>query len=107
MPKEKINYIQPMDMPEPGPDGVIVLERGEVDPQLCIHWGRSDVVQISLTLTVEDLREILSAWDQGIRFGDAMDDEIPLYSGSLNRGDLQRLIKFSRKARDVTYGADE
>lgn len=109
MPKEKITFINPKAWPEADADGVVVLREEPVPPQVAIHWDTNlGDVQLSISVGVDDLRKIIADYDAGIRYGgEDGEDRIGILTEGLDRSELQRLIRHSRRARDAVYGSDE
>lgn len=124
MPKEQINHGQPFLYREvgetdgspsgyvtdvypggPPPEGWSVL----TEPSLQVHWTRqhdevrgTGHVQVSLDVDRLDLlrsaREVES--DEAIT-------KRGIFTGSLNRAELNHLIRTLKRARDAAYGKDE
>jgi hypothetical protein len=118
MPKEYINW------PEPEPI-VYALTQDEIDagrpafdllppaPRVGIHWdGVGETVQLSIDIDWDVLQEMVKARQDNPDFayddnGAAFPNRYAFYTGALGRGDLQRLIKHTRRARDAAFGSDE
>jgi hypothetical protein len=115
MPKEYINYPEPevwarpisLDEYESGEDGV---QSRPAAPQVGIHWdGVHGNVQLSFDMDADVLSKIVSTRNSEHPDCAFVEDggRAVFYTASLNRGDLQRLIKHARRARDAAFGADE
>jgi len=84
MPKEQINY------PVEPTDGIVRL-----------HWsGPLSMVQLSIEFEVAQMRAYLAEQGKGA-------ERLPWFTGTLDRDDVQRLIRFGRRARDQVFGSDE
>lgn len=119
MPKEKLNHPNEWlhDKSKPGTE--ISRYHGEVltddqfikrDTGVRLHWDKTDhgIVQFSVLLDVDNLRELIKQIDAGEWLGEETNKEVvAMYTGPLTRSDLQRTIKFARAARDEAFGADE
>lgn len=108
MPKEQINFPNPAHEVED-------LGTGErtsapMEPRLRVHWSSAEQAYVALSIDIdwETLQEYV---DKRRENPDAYwgehDDRYELYTDLLDRADLQRLIKHTRRARDAVYGADE
>jgi hypothetical protein len=124
MPNEQINHGKPflfreIDATEGSPSGYVtdVYPGGPppegwsvlIEPSLKVHWTRqhdevlgAGNVQISLDVDRLDLLRSAREVEQ--------DDAITkrgIYTGSLDRAELNHLIRTLKRARDAAYGKDE
>lgn len=119
MPKEYINWPQPERVAhaltaediEAGKDGLEVLPPA---PRVGLHWdGTHGTVQLSLDVDWDVLQEMVKVRQENPDKGWFGEDEgnfpnrTTFYTGALDRADLQRLIKHTRRARDAAFGSDE
>lgn len=82
------------------------LKPGEVveeEPSFDIHWTKMgtespSTASLSVTVTRELIEKLLEEND---------DEYIQIYSSSLSRADLNRLIRLGRHVRDSAHGVDE
>ena len=103
MPRQQINYPRP-DLTQVDPDTGVETPTplGQI---LEFHWdGNHGTVQVSMSIDTEILQRVL---EQERREDGVMPERIWFYTEALTRGDLQRIIKTARRARDDAYGADE
>lgn len=111
MPKEQVNFPQPVFTHHSctfPPDGECTCTpTWDSRPALFVRWNnyeddRTGVVQLSLeqypSFTNEEY-EAQRQWPPA--------PERELYSENLTRSELNKLIKFLRRARDQAYGTDE
>lgn len=63
-----------------------------------VGWNRAGWVQVSLAATRRNFEQVIEA-SHG-------EPEIFLFSEVIERGDLNKLIRALRKARDQAYGSD-
>ncbi len=77
--------------------------------EVAIHWTKGDagIVQLSVQLDAEMVREQLRLYDKGEWLGEKNDGMLIFYTGDLKRYEIQKLVRNVRKARDDVYGADE
>ena len=96
MPKEQINHPKIITRNEGTPNEV-----HEATDATCVHvgWNRAGWVQVSLSLS----RERMHKWVASLTHDEP---SLSLYSEVLDRGEINRLIRTLRKARDQAYGAD-
>lgn len=113
MPKEQINWPQPAEVNTAGsgePDAIEILPPG---PRLQLHWdARHGTVQVSMDIDWDVLQRYVdyrrsnpdgyTGEDEGL-----MPNRATFYTEGLDRADLQRLVKQTRRARDAAFGADE
>jgi hypothetical protein len=106
MPREQINFPQPVETQYGSCDGKGNSEQHvevNTDPAVHVNWHNAGNdhgghVQVSL----ECDRAYLAS------FTDVLDDDRRnLYSPVLTRSDVNKLIRTLRKARDQAYGRDE
>lgn len=106
MPKEYINYPQPVRVENA--DGTVgeQLPRG---PQVGLHWdGNHGTVQLSIDIDWDLLQRIVDGRrNNPTRYHGEDEDRAVFYTEALDRNDLQRLIKQTRRARDAAFGSDE
>jgi hypothetical protein len=117
MPKEEINYpsswVHHADSREINQHHGEDLKEGDTlstDMGISFHWskGEAGLAQIAVELDVEQLRELIKAYDAGEWVGETNKTErVRVYSAVLNRWELQRLIRTARKVRDDVFDADE
>lgn len=82
-------------------------------PMVGLHWdGKNGTIQLSLDIDWDVLQEMVHA-RQALPEGTFADDNsflrnrVTFYTGSLNRNDMQQLVRTARRARNAVYGADE
>lgn len=117
MPKETINWPQPTTIHTGSIDDEGHAESSSETvppgPRIQIHWdSQHGTVQLSMDMDWDVLQHYVdirrsdpAAWrgeDEG-----AMPNRAIFYTEGLDRGDLQRLVKHTRRARDAAFGADE
>jgi hypothetical protein len=94
MPKEVINFARD----ERGSRGKGV--------ESSIHWGGptgADYVQLGFEFDVEQMTGYLA----GIATGGAPQRRGIFYTDPLERSEVQKLIRVTKRARDAVFGADE
>jgi hypothetical protein len=102
MPREQINY---PDRHKLVTDGTAanpeIPDRADEEPTLHVNWDNDHcLVQVSLNMTAERIK----------RWADQLDGSVShsaFYTPALTRGDINRLIRVLRTARDKAYGRDE
>lgn len=67
--------------------------------EVSIHWSHE--VQVGIAIPTEALQNYVRDLDP------AKDPVVHWYSPPLTRGEVQKLIKTTRRSRDAVYGADE
>jgi hypothetical protein len=118
MPKEVIRYSNEFVIRDGrivyNPDVVGTKPRQEDEEvrrteEVALHWtkGDSGVIQLSMQLDAEMVREQLAMYDKDEWLGEKHAGMLIFYTGDLKRYELQKLVRFTRKARDDVYGADE
>lgn len=82
-------------------------------PMVGLHWdGKNGTIQLSLDIDWDVLQEMVKA-RQTLPEETFADDNsflrnrVTFYTGSLNRNDMQQLVRTARRARNAVYGADE
>lgn len=82
-------------------------------PMLGLHWdGKNGTVQLSMDIDWDVLQELVKARqeDPTAVFSDDnsfLRNRVTFYTGSLDRNDLQNLVRTARRARNAVYGSDE
>lgn len=115
MPKEYINYPEPeqiayaltQEQIDAGHDG---LEELPAAPQVGVHWhANEETPQLSFSIDADLLSKIVATRDSENPDYTFVSEpgRAVFYTSALSRGDLQRLIKAARRARDAAYGSDE
>jgi len=99
MPKEQINYPRVRQIEQDGAT-LTVPDVSRVPDDICVHvgWNRAGWVQVSLSLYAERLAQIASQV--------GTDHEVSVYSETLSREEINKMIRALRKARDQAYGSD-
>lgn len=95
MPKEKISKIKDA-LPEASDPG----ETPERTPTVQVGWTRDGWVQVSVEGDPSYFQFAANAPDPG-------DGRCTVYSDSLDREELNKLIRVLRRARDQAFGRDE
>jgi hypothetical protein len=114
MPKEVVRYANEFVVR----DGRVVYNPDSKGPdevvkhteEIALHWTKGDagMVQLSIQLDAEQVRQCLAAYDTGQWLGEELKPGMLMfYSGNLERYELQRLIRHARRARDDVHGVDE
>lgn len=82
-------------------------------PMVGLHWdGKNGTIQISLDVDWDVLQEMVKARQDNPNANFADDNSfllnrVTFYTGALDREDLQRLLRVTRRARNAVFGADE
>lgn len=78
-----------------------------------LHWdGKNGTVQLSLDIDWDVLQEMVKTRQDRPTENFADDNSflrnrVTFYTGALDREDLQRLVRTTRRARNAVFGADE
>lgn len=82
-------------------------------PMVGLHWdGKNGTVQLSLDIDWDVLQEMVKTRQDRPTENFADDNSflrnrVTFYTGALDREDLQRLVRTTRRARNAVFGADE
>lgn len=101
MPKEQITYPRVRQVEHNG--GTLTLpDTTGVSDDVCVSvgWNRAGWVQVNLNTPTAHLASVLSSYTND-NAGDAT-----VYSETLSREEVNKLIRTLRKARDQAYGSD-
>lgn len=114
MPKEVIKYVDAYVVRDErvhyNPDEVKSGEELKYTMGVALHWDKNSPyseVQLSVSISVEQLRALVDAYDKGEWLGEADPGTLRIFTEPLKRQELQRMIKHARAARDDVHGADE
>lgn len=101
MPKEQINYPRIRQVLQDGAS-ITLPVASEVSDDVCVSvgWNRSGWVQVTLETPTKHLAQVLASYAND-NVGDAV-----VYSETLSREEVNKLIRTLRKARDQAYGSD-
>lgn len=82
-------------------------------PMVGLHWdGKNGTVQVSLDVDWDVLQAMVKARQENPDANFADDNSfllnrVTFYTGALERDDLQRLLRITRRARNAVFGVDE
>jgi hypothetical protein len=71
-----------------------------------VHWSGPEggqVLQLGITIPRKSIEEYI----RGLESAKSGDHVVEWYSFPLERGEVQRLIRAAKRARDAVFGADE
>lgn len=106
MPKETINYpsVQSVLIEGDSPDSGKV-QYAPPGPEFSIHWNNDagGYVQLCVEFDVAAVEAYLA----DLRKHSPMDSRAFLYSETLSREDIQRMIRGGRRSRNAVFGGDE
>jgi hypothetical protein len=109
MPREQINF--------PSTKMLMINDRGEereiepgaelpdgsklvADPELSVSWMPDGHVQVSINMEAEFIKHLSTGMTEGATHN-------AVYTPSLSRQEINKLIRVLRLARDKAYGRDE
>jgi hypothetical protein len=99
MPREQINYPSAvMETSEASGTPATVVQ--PADPALHVNWSTAGHVQVAFEADPSYLKIALDAPNEA-------DGRTSMYSPVLERGEINKLIRVLRRARDQAYGRDE
>lgn len=104
MPRERVQHSKSYPVHEVSEDGMAGSTYTEVTPALDIEWARDPQgrVQVAIEFSREQWIEIT----EDLRDDPAVERRA-IYTDSLDRQQINHMIKTLRRARDAAYGADE